>query len=168
MKHSVNPAMKDHARVYRTIQYCARTLVLAVMFTSCAESVQHDENSAAKRAIEFARVLFIEKNLDKGYQLLSENGRRHVPLDKFKQTITAMHPRAYPSRISALEYEPMAGEKAIYIYLSGQNSEEQIGYRVTLEGTAATGYQVLKIDRGASFPTLSNQKRSFKTVLSVP
>ena len=57
----------------------------------------------------------------------------------------------------------MAGEKAIYIFLRAQNGDEQVNYRVTLEGTAATDYKVLKIDQGAGFPTLSNQKRKFET-----
>ena len=37
-----------------------------------------------------------------------------------------------------------------------------ISYRLTLEGTAATDYKVLKINQGMGFPTFSNKKRSFK------
>jgi hypothetical protein len=139
---------------------------LVVALTSCAESVQHDEVSAAKSAIEFARVVFFEKNSEKGYEMLSDGGKRHVPLDKFKQTIAAMHPRDYPNKVTAREFEPMAGEKAIYIFLTGENTDEQFSYRVTLEGTAATGYKVLKVDQGMTFPSLSNQKQSFKPPLS--
>ncbi|HET9549286.1 MAG TPA: hypothetical protein VFQ03_03870 [Candidatus Binatia bacterium] len=123
---------------------------------------------AAKRAIEFARVVLINKNLERGYELLSDGGKRHVPLDKFKQTILAMNARGYPSRVTATDYEPMPGEQAIYIFLRGQNGDEQIQYRITLEGTAATGYRVLKLDQGASFPSLSNQKRKFETTWSAP
>jgi hypothetical protein len=141
---------------------------LALFTFACAESVKHDEILAGKRAVEFARTVFIDKAFEKGYELLSESGRRHVPFDKFKQTIESMNTRGYPSRITAIEYEPMAGEKAIYIFLRGQNGDEQFNYRVTLEGTAATDYKVLKIDQGAGFPTLSNQKRKFETTLSAP
>jgi hypothetical protein len=141
---------------------------LVLFIFACAESVKHDEMLAGKRAIEFARAVFIDKSFEKGYALLSESGKRHVPFDKFKQSIVAMNPRGYPNRIIASEYEPMAGEKAIYIFLKGQNGDEQFGYRITLEGTAGTDYKVLKIDQGASFPTLSNQKRKFETPLSAP
>lgn len=145
-----------------------KIFVLAVSFTGCAESVNHDEILAAQRALDFARVVLIEKNLIEGYGMLSQAGKRHVPLDKFKQTIAAMHRRDYPEKVIALEYEPMAGENAIYIFLSGSNGDEQFSYRVTLEGTANTGYKVLKIDQGMSFPTISNQKREIKPPLRIP
>jgi hypothetical protein len=151
------------------LRMCYLMLALVATLLACAETVQHDENLAAKRALEFARAVFLEKNLDKGYALLSDNAKRHIPLDKFKQTITAMHPRGYPDRVTAIEYEPMAGEKAIYIFLTGRDADDiSFNYRVTMEGTAAADYKVLKIDQGGGFPTLSNQKRPFKPTISIP
>jgi hypothetical protein len=144
------------------------TLALLTAFTSCVQSFKHDEVLAAKRALEFAQVVFLDKDLDKGYGLLAPGAKRHIPLDKFKQTITAMHPRSYPDQVTAVEYEPMAGEQAIYIFLTGRNGEAQFNYRVTMEGTADTDYKVLKIDQGGGFPTLSNQKQTFKPAISIP
>ncbi|MGH7795310.1 MAG: hypothetical protein ACREQ2_10495 [Candidatus Binatia bacterium] len=164
---SAEPAgVRAHAN--RVIGVCLLMLALAVMFSSCAESVKHDEAQAAKRALELGRVVFLEKNLDKGYDLLSAGGRRYLPRDKFKQSIAAMHARDYPTKLTAIEYEPMADEKAIYIFLNGHNSEEQFSYRLTMEGTATTDYKVLKIDQGKGFFTLSNKKQAFKPPLSVP
>jgi hypothetical protein len=82
--------------------------------------------------------------------MLAESGKRYVPLEKFRDTVLKSHPRAYPSRIAAVDYEPMTGEKAIYIYLSGDNSGEQFNYTVTLDGTAATDYKVVRFSRGGS------------------
>ncbi|MGH7872426.1 MAG: hypothetical protein ACREQO_09425, partial [Candidatus Binatia bacterium] len=149
-------------------QIFLRLSLLVLAFAGCVDSVRHDETLAAKRALDFVRAAFIDKNLDKAYGMLSDGGKRHVPLDKFKQSIAAMHPRGYPTKVTAIEYEPMAGEKAIYIFLKGQNSEEQFGYRITLEGSADTDYRVLKVDQGSGFPTLSNQKRAFTNPPSVP
>ena len=120
------------------------------------------------RALEFARIVLIDKNIEKGYALLAANGKRHVPIDKFKQTIEAMNARGFPSRVTAIDYEPMPGEQAIYIYLRGQAGDEAIQYRVTLEGSEADDYRVLKIDQGSAFPTLTNQKRKFDPPLSAP
>jgi len=156
------------AHVSRAIEVGLVMLALVAVVSSCAESVEHDELLAAKSALEFSRVTFLDKDAEKGYELLSGGGKRHVPLNKFKQTIASMHPRDYPSKVTATEYEPMSGEKAIYIFLKGQNRDEQFAYRVTLEGTAAAGYRVLKIDQGMAFPTLSNQRKAFKPPLSVP
>jgi len=141
-------------------------LAVAAALIGCAESVKHDEALAAKRALEFGRVVLLEKNLDKGYDLLADGGRRHVPRDKFKQSLAAMHGRDYPTKLAAMEYEPMADEKAIYIFVRGQNNEEQFNYRLTMEGTATTDYKVLKIDQGAGFFTLSNKKQAFKPPLT--
>ena len=141
-------------------------LALTVALTACAESVKHDETLAAKQALEFGRVAFVEKNLDKGYDLLADGGRRHVPRDKFKQSLAAMHARDYPTKLAAVEYEPMADEKAIYIFVRGQNSENEFNYRLTMEGTASTGYKVLKIDQGTGFFTLSNKKQAFRPPLT--
>jgi hypothetical protein len=140
--------------------------LLAVTLAGCAESVKHDETRAAKRALEFGQLVFFDKNLDKGYDLLSDGGKRHVPRDKFKQSMAAMHPRNFPTRLSAIEYEPMADEKAIYIFVTGQNNDEQFNYRFTMEGTAATDYKVLKIDQGSGFFTLSSRKQPFKPPLT--
>lgn len=147
--------------------FLAPLALLAFFLASCAESVKHDEALAARRALEFGRVIFLEKNLDRGYDLLADGGRRHVPRDKFKQSVVAMHSRDYPTKLAAVEYEPMADEKAIYIFLRGQNSEEQFNYRFTLEGTAGTDYKVLKIDQGTGFFTLSNKKQPFKPPLTI-
>jgi len=141
-------------------------VALAMLTAGCADSVKHDEVLAAKRALEFGRVAFVDKNFDKGYDLLADGGRRHVPRDKFKQSLTAMHARNFPTKLTAIEYEPMADEKAIYIFIRGQNSEDQFNYRLTMEGTAATGYKVLKIDQGAGFFSLSNKKQAFKPPLT--
>jgi hypothetical protein len=145
--------------------YALAALALT-MLAGCAESVKHDEILAAKRALEFGQAVFVEKNLDKGYALLADSGRRHVPRDNFKQSLAAMHARGYPTKLSATEYEPMAGEKAIYIFVRGQNSEEQFMYRLTMEGSAAAEYRVLKIDQGTGFFTLSNKKQAFKPPLT--
>lgn len=146
---------------------CLGALALAMIIAGCAESVKHDETLAAKRALEFGRVALVEKNFDKSYDLLADSGRRHVPRDKFKQSLSAMHARDYPTKLAAMEYEPMADEKAIYIFIRGQNSENEFNYRLTMEGTAATDYKVLRIDQGAGFFALSNKKQAFKPPLTI-
>jgi hypothetical protein len=140
------------------------TLVLA----SCAGTVKHDETLAAKRAIEFAQFVFIDKNFAKGYELLSDGGKRHLSLEKFKETLTRMHPRSFPTKVTATEFQPMPGEKAIWIYLAGQNTEEQFQYRLTMEATDTGDYRVLTFDTGVvgrMFSPLS-EKQPFKTTIS--
>jgi hypothetical protein len=142
--------------------------LLTLVLASCAGSVKHDETLAARRAIEFAQLVFINKNFAKGYELLSGGGRRHLSLEKFKETLSRMHPRSFPTKVTATEFQPMPGEKAIWIYLAGQNAEEQFQYRFTMEATDNDDYKVLAFDTGAvgrMFSPLS-EKQPFKTAIS--
>ncbi|HEX2228601.1 MAG TPA: hypothetical protein VHM64_15810 [Candidatus Binatia bacterium] len=122
----------------------------AALFFACAESFEHDPKTAAKRAEEFAQAVFVRRDFDKGYSMLSDSGKRYVSPEKFKETVTKSHPRNYPNKIAATDYEPMAGEKAIYVYLSGENAGEQFNYTLTLDGTAATDYKVTRFSRGGA------------------
>ena len=143
-------------------------LIVLVVLAGCVRSVKHDEALAGKRAIEFAQVAFVDQNFARAYELLSEGGKRHLSLDKFKETITRMHPQAFPTKVTALEYQPMPGENAIWIYLAGQNAEQQFQYRLTMETTENGDYKVLAFDSGAvgrMFSPLS-EKHPFKPPLS--
>jgi hypothetical protein len=117
---------------------------------ACKGSIDHDEISAAKTAVEFAQAAFVRHDIESSYPLLSDSARRYVPPEKFKETLSRLHPRAFPVSVTATEYEPMHGEKAIHIYLTGENSGERFYYRLTLEGAAATGYRVARFYRESS------------------
>jgi hypothetical protein len=141
---------------------------MTVVLMSCADSMKHDEGLAGKRAIEFAQAVFVDKNFEKGYDLLSAGGKRHLSREKLKETVTRMHPRGFPTKVTAKEFQPMPGEKAIWIYLAGQNSEDQFGYRLTMEANGNGDYKVLTFDSGVvgrMFSPLS-EKKPFNTPIS--
>ena len=137
-------------------------LAFIVGLMGCAESINHDEVLAGRRAVEFAQVAFVKHDVEDGYALLSDSTKRHVSFEKFKEVLSRLHPKAFPTSVTASEYEPMLGEKAIYIYLVGENSGERFYYRLTMEGAAATGYRVLSLDRGSAPYPPSNRKQTFK------
>lgn len=144
------------------------SLVAVVWLTGCAESTKQDENLAAQRAIEFAQTVLVNKNFDQGYQLLSDGGKRHISLAKFKETMTRLHPRGFPTSVTAKEYQPMPGENALWIYLSGQNPEDQFNYRLTMEATASGDYKVLTLDSGVvgRMFSSSSEKKVFSNAIS--
>jgi hypothetical protein len=122
-------------------------LALLAELIGCAEKVEHDPATAAAKAEEFARVAFVHRDAERSYDLLALGTRRYVSLEKHKEVIARLHPKGYPNAVEAGESEPMPGEKAIYIFLAGQNTGERFYYRFTMEGTATTGYRVLQFDR---------------------
>ena len=122
-------------------------LIIILALGGCADKYEHDPKLAAKTAEEFALLAFVRQDYDGAYALLADGIRRHVSPAQFKQTLTKNQGGAAPTKVTAREYEPMSGEKAIYVYLTGDSGGEP-GYRITLEGTAAAGYKVLRFDRG--------------------
>ena len=122
-------------------------LSVAIAPLGCIESIEHDPARAAKKAAEFVQVAFVKSDADRGYALLAPATKRYVSLEQFKQVIARMHPQAAPKSVRVLDSEPMKGEKAIYVYLLGENSGERFHYRITLAGTAKTDYGVLKFER---------------------
>jgi hypothetical protein len=138
-------------------------LMLLLSVAGCSEKIKHDETLAGTQAVEFARMAIVQQDFERSYQLLSDAAKRYVPLDKFKQALIRMHPNNHPIKIKATEYEPMPGEKAIYIYLVGDNSGEAFYYTLTMEGTAATGYKVSKFTAGnRSFLPSTNERKPFQ------
>jgi hypothetical protein len=151
---------------FRALMAC---LLTVAWLTGCAESTKQDENLAAQRAIEFAGIVLVNKNFDQGYQLLSDGGKRHISLAKFKETMARLHPRGFPTTVTAKEYQAMPGENALWIYLNGQNPE--MHYRVTMEATASGDYKVLTIDSGVvgrMFSSASDKKELSKVISTQP
>ena len=72
--------------------YALAALALT-MLAGCAESVKHDEILAAKRALQFGQAVFVEKNFDKGYDLLADGGTAPCAARQF-QAIPRRHARA--------------------------------------------------------------------------
>ncbi len=135
----------------RSLQISFFVLGSLLGLVGCAGKAAHDEALAAKRAVEFAETVFVQNDIEKGYRLLSDGTRRHVPLEKFKETVTRMHPKGYPTSVTAREFEPMpGGEKAIYIFLTGDGSGDRFDYKLTLEGSPATDYRVTNLEPGTS------------------
>lgn len=140
--------------------YRLYVLILALVLMGCVESIDHDAAVAGKRAEEFAQLVFVKQDVENGYALLADGAKRYVSREQFKKVLEKLHPRAYPKNVRATEYEPMAGEKAIYIFLLGENSGERFYYRLTLEGTATAPYRVLRLDRSSEpYPASSEKKK---------
>ena len=157
-------AIRAHAgKGSRPNYYFYPLIMFAVGLMGCMETINHDPSSAGKKAEEFAQVVFVKQDVENGYGLLADGTKRYVSREQLKAVLSKLHPKAFPKTVTALEYEPMPGEKAIYVFLTGENSGEHFYYRLTMEGTATTGYKVLRLDRaGQPYPP-SNEKKRFSS-----
>lgn len=160
--------MDGKSKLFRAL---AISLLTLVWLSGCAESQKHNENLAAQRAVEFAQTVLIEKNFDQGYQLLSDGGKRHISPDKFKDTMMRLHPRGFPTRVTAKEYQAMPGENALWIYLIGHGTGDEFQYRATMETTASGDYKVLSLDSGGVgrlFPASRDKKELPRGISTKP
>lgn len=130
-----------------SIRPCLTAIFVCLCLTGCWQSIRHDEALAKKRALEFADLAFVRPNVEQAYAQLSDAAKRYVSLEKFRETLSRLHPDGHPTRVSVTGYKPMFNEKAIYIFLSGEGSGKQFQYMLTLEGTAASDYRVSVITR---------------------
>src|SRR5262249_18589051 len=128
---------------------CFAWFCVLVGLAGCSDNYTHDENAATLGAVEFAQVAFVQHDLDKGYLLLADKARAYVPLEKFKETVTSMHPNGYPSRVKAMGAQPVKGEKIVNVALSGDGPGGQFNYGLSLAGTAQAGYRVTTFSGGA-------------------
>jgi hypothetical protein len=146
-----------------------RTIAIAgiSILANCSGSIiSHDEDMAAKSAIQFARVAFVQHDVQNGYFLLSENAKKSIPIEKYSEVLSQMHPVSYPLSLTADEFEPIPGQKGMNILLHGANGAEQFYYRLTMEGTAGTGYKVAGFFRGNGPYPGSKLKQKLKTAYS--
>ena len=140
----------------------SRYVVVAItsffMLASCINVIAHDQKAAAKAATEFARTAFVVQDYAKAHGLMASRSQSYIPLDKLTQTIAKMHPKGYPTHVTATEYEPMPGQRAMNIFVKGEGGGEEFFYRLVMEGDVTTGYRVSGLYRGNG-PNPSANKR---------
>jgi len=120
----------------------ASALIGVFLLTACGSIIAHDEDMAAKKALEFAKLAFISHDAQSSYPLVSDETRGTLPADKFAEVLGKLHPTGYPTTITATQFEPVPGQKSLSIILLGENASEKFFYRLVMVGTAPAGYTV--------------------------
>lgn len=143
------------------------TFALVFLISCTATAISHNEDMAAKSAIEFSKVALVQHDIQNGYSLLSENAKKTISFDKYSQAFSQMHPSSYPISLTAQEFEPMPGQKGMNIFLYGENASERFYYRFTMEGTGGTGYKVSGMYRGNGPYPPSGLRQELKTAHSI-
>src|SRR6185312_6602552 len=122
--------------------------ITCFILASCISVISHDENVAAKAATEFAQTAFVARDYAKAHSLLATRSQSDIPIGKLTDLIAKMHPKSYPSKVTATEYEPMPGQRGMNIYVKGDGDGEDFFYRLVMEGDAPSGYRVTGLFRG--------------------
>jgi hypothetical protein len=135
--------------------------LLGIYFATCSKPPPHNEDLAARKALEFAHDAFIKQDMMAAYAHLTDKTRHYVSLEQMKAMVSEAHPKGYPNQVQAIEYEAIPSEpSAIYIFIVGQNPTEQFAYSLTMERTATSDYKVVLFGRGQDF-SKSPLRKSF-------
>jgi hypothetical protein len=133
--------------------FTVRTIVpfllgaLLNMSTACIKAIRHDEDLAATSAVVFARDALVHRDYLGAYRLLTPNSQKESGVKELKDSIVQMHPKNWPTSITAIEYEPLPGREAMTIYLYAREANEDFIYSILMEGNADIGYRVSRISR---------------------
>ena len=133
-------------------------LVVIAVLMGCNGSIQHDEVSATKTALQFARDAFVSQDSENAYAFLSDSAKRYVTRETFKESLWKSHWGA-PADVTVAEYQAVPGEKRMYVYLSGESPHGRLHYDLTMEGDAATGYRVAIFKRSGIPPPWSSTRQ---------
>lgn len=121
----------------------ARAVLLGLVLLACsAQILHHDEDAAAQGAQDFSRFAFVERDYDAAYRLLSSEAQGRLTGQTFEATVQGMHPNTSPLLVDAREFEPIPGQRAMYIYVEGTNAGETFHYRLLMLGDGSTGYRI--------------------------
>jgi hypothetical protein len=64
--------------------------------------------------------------------------------------------------LMATDFEPMPGQTAMSIYLTGKNDNEDFYYRLVMQGTTQTGYTVSGFYRGSTAYPASKLRQTLR------
>jgi hypothetical protein len=132
--------------------------IICCGLASCVSVIAHDEKAAAKSATEFAQAAFVARDYPKAHGLLAPRSQSDIPLDKLIEAIAKMHPKSFPTKVTAIEFEPIPGKKGMNIFVQGEGEGEEFFYRLVMEGDKTAGYRVTGLLRGNG-PNPSTNKR---------
>jgi hypothetical protein len=122
--------------------------------------LNHSPSLAAQEAQRFAQAALIERDFQKAYGWFGEGGKAAASFDQFTEALRSSHPMAFPQSVTAIEYEPIPGQRGMNIYLFGENGNEKFYYRFAMEGVKETGYKVSGLWRhDGPYPPSSSRRR---------
>jgi hypothetical protein len=138
--------MKLHTRGM-SIRGSLLAVLLTIYAAGCSEPIEHNEELAVKRSLEFAEIAFVKQDFDKGYEQMSSKAKAYIPLDIFKDAMSRLHPDGYPTAVKAKGYQPETEQNKVYVAIRGENAGKEFDYVLTLLGTAKTDYKVTIVRR---------------------
>jgi hypothetical protein len=134
--------------------------VVILLAASCTLHVSKQNPAlAAASAAEFAKLAFVERNIDKAFSMLDPEFQAYVTKEKFTEIITTMNTPMAPTVVAATESEPVPGQEGVNIYLIGESGADKFYYRISMKGSEGKGYKAAGVFRSTGPYTPSESRQ---------
>jgi hypothetical protein len=137
-------------------------LFLAISVSCSFHASKQNPDAAAAAAIVFAKAALVDRDMDKAYSLLDPEVQSNAPKEKFAEVARSIVADISPTTVTATDFEPLAGQEMMNIYLVGEKGSERLYYRIPMRGNAEKGYKPIGILRGQYAPSESRQPLQVK------
>jgi hypothetical protein len=117
-------------------------LLSAILASACLRILKHDQGMAATAALEFAELALVRGETEAAYVQLHPEGQKNMTPIQLKAMLAQVQLDRRPLTVHATDYEPLAGQAGMYIYLLGENGSRRFFYRFYMIGSASEGYHV--------------------------
>jgi hypothetical protein len=134
-------------RVFLLVVAIAATIF--AVFSLFLRPVHHDLSQARAVAKHFAARAFVDQKSERAYLLVSDKMKQDFAMAEFHEAIIKLHPDGFPSSIAVDEFEPIQGERALNVFVTGSDGERKYFYRLRLYGDKNDGYRVEQFARGS-------------------
>ena len=120
-------------------------LVGATVLAGCSAQPGHSPADAGREAEKFVTALFVRGDAVAAYKMLdplTTQGRKAADIRRLAVSSPGY---GQVTSVKATEYEPVAGQAALDIYLIGTDGTRALYYKVRMDGTAGAGYRAADI-----------------------
>ena len=82
-------------------------LLLLLAVTACTYTSKQNPRMAAASAAEFAKVAFVDQNIDCAFGMLDPEFQQYATKEKFAEIIATMNRPTAPKAVAATEFGPI-------------------------------------------------------------
>jgi hypothetical protein len=138
----------------------AGTFVLIAACAACSfHASKQNPDAAAVSAVEFAKTAFVEREVERAYDLLDPEFQAYAPRERFAEVLTTMNSPSSPVVVTTTDFEQIPGQDGMNIFLTGESGDEKFYYRLAMKGSEEKGYRVAGVFRGPRPYAPSEQRR---------
>jgi len=107
-----------------------------------ARVLNHSPSAAAEVAQRYVDLLVVQQDAEAAYELVDEDARERIDSAALAESVAKAPGYGEVTSVEAVEYQPVPGQPAVDVFLTGSAGGATYYYAVRLSGTMDEGYLV--------------------------